>query len=85
MEQPQKISEPKTINIDGKFNEWYDVSPVFYDYEGDTYHRNHKGANENTTYINNTGRNDIIESRVTYDNQYVFFYAKTVTTKLQKR
>lgn len=78
MEQPQKISEPKTINIDGKFNEWYDVSPVFYDYEGDTYHRNHKGANENTTYINNTGRNDIIESRVTYDNQYVFFYAKTV-------
>ena len=83
MEQPQKTSNPKTIKIDTQFNEWYDVTPVYYDYEGDTKHRNHEGANKNTTYTNNTGRNDIIESRVTYDKKYVYFYAKTADALTQ--
>ena len=77
MVAPKQATPSKKIVIDGVFSEWSTVEPVYTDYKGDTLHRNSKGANINTTYINNTGRNDIIESRVTYDQDFVYFYAKT--------
>jgi len=40
-------------------------------------HRNFKGYDPAVTFINNTGRNDIIESRVSYDDQNIYFYVKT--------
>lgn len=69
-------SPSKKMEIDGLFSEWSASEPVYYDYEGDTIHRNFKGVNIKTTYINNTGRNDIVESRVAYDQDFVYFYAK---------
>lgn len=77
MEEPEQGSQPQKINIDGKFSEWKSLHPVYHDYEGDTLHRNSRGSNKNTTYLNNTGRNDIVESRVSFDNEFVYFYART--------
>jgi len=77
MEQPKPASPSKTIKIDGKFDEWKTIEPVFIDYEGDTFHRIFKGSNKNTIYTNTSGRNDIVESRVSYDHKFVYFYVKT--------
>lgn len=77
MEAPKQSSPSTKMVIDGLFSEWSTIDPVYNDYEGDIFHRNSKGANSHTTYVNNTGRNDIIESRVAYDADFVYFYAKT--------
>ena len=65
MAEPPVVSTPKTINIDGDFDEWMDVTPVFKDACGDSMHRNFRGYDPNDSYVNTTGRNDIIKSRVT--------------------
>ena len=70
-------SEMNRINIDGRFKDWKNVSPVFRDDQRDTFHRNHPGWGRVKEYVNTTGRNDIIESRVASDQDYVFFYVKT--------
>lgn len=77
MNEQEPASAPKTINIDGTFSEWSNVTPVYADIQGDTGHRNFQNINNTATLVNNTGRNDIIESRVTYDNSNVYFYVKT--------
>jgi hypothetical protein len=77
MKARQQTSAPKRMEMDGQFSDWMSVEPVYFDYEGDTFHRNVKGANKKMTYINATGRNDIVESRVNYDADFVYFYART--------
>ncbi|MBO0930944.1 hypothetical protein [Fibrella aquatilis] len=67
-----------TIVIDGKFDEWQGVKPVFTDPQGDTYHRNWLRFDNKSRLINRTGRNDIVESRITYDKEFVYVFAKTV-------
>ena len=73
---PQKVSDKKTIQIDGKFDEWKDVSPEYRDTLGDTAHRDFKGYGS-SHYLNKTGRNDIIVSKVARDDDNIYFYAKT--------
>lgn len=70
-------SEMNTIKIDGKFNDWQNVQSVFKDDKGDTVHRKHPGWGRIKEYVNNTGRNDIIETRITNNEKYVSFYVKT--------
>ena len=77
MEAPGTNLQSKTMEMDGLFSEWKQVQPVYFDFEGDTLHRNARGSNKNTTYINTTGRNDIVESRVSFDKEFVYFYART--------
>ena len=77
MEPPKKATPSQKIEIDGQFNDWQDAEPRFVDYEGDTFHRNSPGTNKYTTYINTTGRNDIIESKVSVDQKFVYFYVRT--------
>ena len=67
------------ISIDGNFSDWENVQPVFYDPKGDTEHRNWYRYDNKETYVNYTGRNDIIESRVAYDTAKMYFYVKTDT------
>jgi len=74
--EPQKSSPAKTIIIDGRFEEWKDVEPEFRDTLGDTAHRDFRGYGK-THYTNKTGRNDIIASKVSYDESNIYFYAKT--------
>lgn len=80
MNAPQAFSASKTINVDGSFAEWNTVTPLFKDPIGDVMHRNFKGYDITTTLTNNTGRNDIIESRATFDANNVYFYVKTAQT-----
>lgn len=77
MDAPTPASPARTIRVDGRFEEWTTVQPVFSDPIGDVLHRNWLGYDGQKRYINNTGRNDIIESRMTYDTKNVYVYART--------
>ncbi|MEJ2902135.1 hypothetical protein WAE58_06855 [Pedobacter panaciterrae] len=66
-----------SMSIDGKFSDWKKIPAVYKDDSGDTFHRKHPGWGRINEYVNNTGRNDIIESRITSDQQNVYFYVKT--------
>ncbi len=77
MTAPQVFSAPVTISIDGDVSDWNPISPVFKDPPGDVLHRNYKGYDPTMIYSNNTGRNDIIESRATFDENNLYFYVKT--------
>ncbi len=59
------------------FEKWQNVSPVYTDFRGDTTHRDHPGALGNTRYVNTTGRNDIVESRITADGGNLYVYVRT--------
>jgi hypothetical protein len=75
---PQQIATPPTaIIMDNSFSAWPNVQPVFLDAAGDVAHRNYPNVDNSEVYVNNTGRNDIVESRVSYDSSNVYFYVKT--------
>jgi len=65
------------INIDGKFDDWESVPAYYLDSIGDITHRDHPGWGSIERYTNSTGRNDIVQSKVSYDDQYLYFYVKT--------
>ena len=67
----------KTIDVTGDFAVWQEIAPVFTDFEGDTSRRDHSDTTGTRRYINETGRNDIIASRLTADKGMVYAYAKT--------
>ena len=75
--KPEKTSSPKTIKIDGKFDDWNSVRPEFRDHVGDTEHRNSVGWGDAGTYINTTGRNDFVRLKVARDSKFVYFYVET--------
>lgn len=77
MNTPVKFSQNNTIKVDGGFDDWTNIQPEFYDPTGDTMHRDFAGYDPDTNYTNNTGRNDIISSKVGLDKDNVFFYVKT--------
>jgi len=67
---------PKTIAIDGAFDDWEYVSPRYTAHKGSTLHRNSKGW-EGSYYTNATGRNDFVAAKVARDDTYVYFYIET--------
>ena len=75
------VSRQQTVAIDGTFAEWAQVSPDFQHYRGNTMHRSHLGhTNGNLAYFNTTGRNDIVDAKVTRDADYVYFYVETAAS-----
>ena len=82
------VTRPRTMEIDGDFTGWEDVSPDFKHYPGNTMHRNHgwqsaqglPSANPRFVHVNTTGRNDFVDARVTRDNDFVYFYVETKET-----
>ncbi len=56
--------------------DWSAVTPVYRAYEGNTLHRDYDGYKD-YHYTNTTGRNDFVESRVTYDAENLYFMVKT--------
>lgn len=71
------FTEEKTITVDGKFKDWENVKATFNDDKGDTYHRKHAGWGRIGEYVNTSGRNDLILSKITSDENNVYFYVKT--------
>jgi len=65
-----------SIQIDGQFNDWKTVINEFRDTKGDVLHRDHNGYG-GLHYKNESGRNDIITSKVAVDKQNISFYAET--------
>ena len=69
----------KAINLTGSFEQWDDIAVTYNDPSGDTVERNATGFGRKT-YTNDTGRNDIIASKVVSDSKNVYFYVETKDT-----
>ena len=81
------VSRKMTMAIDGDFSGWEKVSPDFKHYAGNTLHRDHAG-HASLHYTNDSGRNDIVDARVTRDRDYIYFYvetAKSITSRTDPR
>lgn len=68
---------PREIAIDGDFSDWDDVQPEFRDTIGDPVHRDFRGWGKDTRYIDESGRNDIVALKVSFDRDQVYFYVRT--------
>lgn len=77
VERPEPVGAPVTIDMEGDFDQWRWVKKSYYDHVDDVTHRNSPGNFAAGPYINETGRNDIVESKVARDDDYVYFYVKT--------
>lgn len=75
--RPLPAVKPRPIRIDGKFDDWRAVEPEFRDTLGDPMRRQHRGWDAKVTYTNDTGRNDLIAAKVSFDKRCVYFHART--------
>jgi len=72
------VSEYQIITIDGDMSDWGNVKKVYTDNKGDIFPRSHYGYGLRVgTLTNNTGRNDIVTSKVSSDGENLYFYVKT--------
>ena len=63
--------EQKSIDLQSSFAQWDGVAG-FEDFAGDTAHRRHASSNSSLPeYLNTTGRNDIVNTRVVYDENNI--------------
>ena len=69
-------SSPRTIQMDGDFQQWKDVAPVYRGHVGNTIARDFDGFGL-VHYTNRTGRNNLLEMKVARDDQDIYFYART--------
>ena len=68
---------PRPIRLSGPFSQWNAVRPEFRDDIGDPVHRDAPGWSKTLRYVNSTGRNDLVASKVSYDTSNVYFYVRT--------
>lgn len=68
---------PAPIRVDGRFEDWAAVGPEFRDTIGDPIRRDHVGWDRKTRYVDDTGRNDIVQAKVSADRSRLYFYAAT--------
>lgn len=64
---------PATIPINGDFRPWAAIQPEYRDTVGDPMHRSYPMWGGDYAY-NQTGRNDIVSAKVSYDAKNVYFY-----------
>ncbi len=74
---PDGNSGKISVDVTGDFSQWEKVSPIFNDFAGDTSVRDCYDTTGTVRYINKTGRNDIVESRLTADGGNIYVYART--------
>ncbi len=73
-----ETDKKQTMTIGKDFGAWQTVSEVYYDDSYDIPHRNSTAVgNTVIPYVETSGRNDIVESRVARDDSKVYFYVKT--------
>jgi hypothetical protein len=75
--RPLAPVKPSPIVIDGNFNDWIPVQPSFKADPGTPVWRDYGGYGKAGPYVNHTGRNDIIEAKMSYNGDYVYFYVRT--------
>jgi len=69
-------SEEKTVSL-GDFAAFEDVGPEYIGFVGGTRPRDYFNRQRVVTYKNNTGRNDIVMSKVARDKENLYFYVQT--------
>ena len=74
-EIPRVRSRP--IAIDGRFDDWREVGPTFRDTPGDPVKRHSKLLGKAGRVDDDSGRNDIVEAKVSADGERVCFYVRT--------
>ncbi len=67
---------PAAIQIDGQFADWGAVEPEYRDTLGDPVRRDAIGWNPAVRYTNNSGRNDLVAAKVSYDTARVYFQVR---------
>lgn len=72
-----KISNKLTIN--SAISDWDAEDVCFYDTKGDIWHRNFTGYGGNV-YVDQSGRNDIVLSKVSVNGDRISFYVETAST-----
>ncbi len=72
---PEKMQAEKTIDINSDISEWDSVFPEYNHYKSTT-NRDCAGW-KGYTYKNDTGRNDIVQAKVAFDSESVYFMVKT--------
>lgn len=65
-----------SISIDASFDDWSKIEAEYRDTQGDVFHRDYIGYG-GLHYTNNSGRNDIISSKVAVDTKNLYFYVET--------
>ena len=73
----QEPTVAASVKIDGKFDDWANVGPRYFDTVDDETRRDCRGWGAGTRYVNNSGRNDFIEARVAFDAANLYFYVET--------
>jgi len=71
-----QASAPKTIEIQGGFEQWDEVGPEFRHHAGNTIPRDFPGV-AGLHYTNTTGRNALRTMKVARDNRNIYFMART--------
>ena len=56
---------------------WSSVKRVYRDFNGDAMARDFKDASGKNKYVDNSNRNDIVNIKVAYDNENVYFLVET--------
>jgi hypothetical protein len=64
------------VEMDGSFKEWEQITVEYRDTKGDVFHRDHPGYG-GLHYTDNSGRNDIITSKVALGEEMISFFAET--------
>ena len=67
------------IRIDGAFDDWRLAAPLFRDTSGDPVARDFALCGKAGRYVDHSGRNDIVEARVSADAARVSFYVRTAS------
>lgn len=76
VEPPKADNTVKSIDVNGSFDQWDNVNE-YVDYYNDTTWRHGKDPTKVIDYVNETGRNDIVKTKVTCDDASVYFYIQT--------
>ncbi|MDO4558382.1 MAG: hypothetical protein Q4C47_05405 [Planctomycetia bacterium] len=71
-----KAPAHRTIDPEGDFTQWDEVTPEFRDHTGESRPRDWSGVG-GTHYRNESGRNDIVRCKFTRDAKYLYFYLET--------
>ena len=75
--RPLPPVRPQPIDMAHPFDGWGAVGPEFRDDVGDVVHRDFKGWGTGQHYTNDTGRNDIVAAKVSYDADNLYFWVRT--------
>ena len=75
----QAVSPAGIVNLKSGNKAWNAVTPVYRNPKGTTIHRDWDGF-AGCHYVNTSGRNDIVEARVSYDEENLYFRVKCAET-----